>query len=251
MVMYQHMLDQLSELKLKGLKEAFILQRENPDYMHVPFEERLAHLIDAEVVARKNDRLQRYFRASKLKYKNAFLTDIKYIASRHLQRDVIASLMNNQWIEQAHNIIITGATGTGKTFIACALAHNAMVSGYNAYYARISKLLAEIKLARADGSYLVFLKKMTKMRLLILDDLGVSPMDACDAQELLEVIEERSAFGSIIVTSQLPVEHWYDYLNNGTVADAILDRLIHNSYRMTLEGESMRKMTFNKKEEKK
>lgn len=251
MAMYQHMLDQLSELKLKGLKEAFILQRENPDYMHVPFEERLARLIDAEVVARKNDRLQRYLRASKLKYKNAFLTDIEYIASRHLQRDVIASLMNNQWIEQAHNIIITGATGTGKTFIACALAHNAMICGYNAYYARISKLLAEIKLTRADGSYLTFLKKMTKMRLLILDNLGVSPMDTRDAQELLEVIEERSGFGSILVTSQLPVEHWYDYLNNGTVADAILDRLVHNSYRVTLEGESMRKMTFNKKEEKK
>jgi len=249
--MNQHTLDQLTELKLKGFKEAFILQSQNPDYLHMPFEERLAHLIESEVLARKNDRTKRYLRASKLKYRNAFLADIEYIGSRNLQREVISSLMKNQWIEQAHNIIITGATGTGKTFIACALAHNAIASGYNAYYVRISKLLSEIKLARADGSYLFFLKKMTKMRVLILDDLGVSPMDARDAQELLEVIEERIGFGSIIVTSQLPVDHWYDYFNNGTVADAVLDRLVHNSHRLGLQGDSMRKMTFKKRDENK
>jgi DNA replication protein DnaC len=249
MVIHQHTLDQLAELKLKGLKEAFILQTESPDYRHMPFEDRLAHLIDSEVVCRRNDRMKRYLRAAKLKYRNAFLNDIEYTASRHLQREVMASLTTNQWIEQAHNIIITGATGTGKTYIACALAHNAMASGYTAYYARISRLLSEIKLARADGSYLAYLKKMTKMRVLILDDLGVSPMDAREAQELLEVIEERTTVGSIIVTSQLPVDHWYDYLNNGTVADAVLDRLVHNSYRLTLEGESMRKKTFDKKGE--
>lgn len=239
--MHQHMLDQLTELKLKGFKDAFIQQNQHPEYMHMPFAERLAHLLDAEVVARKTDRLKRYLRASKLKYKNAFLSDIEYSASRNLQRDVIASLMTNQYIEQTRNIIITGATGTGKTYITCALAHNAMTSGYNAYYARISKLLSEIKLARADGSYLKLLRRMTKVRLLILDDLGVSPMDAREAQELLEVIEERTGFGSIIITSQLPVNHWYDYLNSGTVADAVLDRLVHNAYRLDLKGESMRK----------
>jgi DNA replication protein DnaC len=249
--MHQHTLDQLTELKLKGFKEAFILQSQSPDYMHMPFEERLAHLIDSEVVSRKNDRMKRYLRASKLKYKDALLNDIEYTASRNLKRQVISSLTTSQWIEQARNIIITGATGTGKTYIACALAHNAMVSGYNAYYARISKLLSEIKLARADGSYLSFLKRMTKVRLLILDDLGVSPMDAREAQELLEIIEERTGFGSIIVTSQLPVDHWYDYLNNGTVADAVLDRLVHNAYRLDLKGESMRKKIFKEKDESK
>ena len=251
MAMHQHMLDQLSELKCKGLKEALILQSQSPDYLHMPFEERLAHLIESEVVSRKNERMKRYLRASKLKYKDAFLNDIEYTASRNLQREVIASLTKNQWIEQARNIIITGATGTGKTYIACALAHNAMAAGYNAYYARISKLLSEIKLARADGSYLSYLKKMTKIRVLILDDLGVSAMDAREAQELLEVIEERTGFGSIIVTSQLPVDQWYDYLNNGTVADAVLDRLVHNTYRLTLQGESMRKKTFEQKDENK
>ncbi|MBD3378149.1 transposase [candidate division KSB1 bacterium] len=247
MATYQHMLDQLSELKLKGFKEAYIMQTQSPDFLHMPFDERLAHLVDSEVVSKKNDRMKRYVRASKLKYKNAFLTDIEYTASRNLPREVITTLATNQWIEQTHNIIITGATGTGKTFIACALAHHAMVCGYSAYYTRISKLLAEIKLARADGSYLAFLKKMNKIRVLILDDLGVSPLEARDAQELLEVIEERTGFGSIMITSQLPVDHWYDYLNNGTVADAVLDRLVHTSHRLNLQGESMRKKMFDKK----
>jgi len=158
-----------------------------------------------------------------------------------LERSQIATLAKNQWIEQQHNIIIEGATGTGKTYIACALAHNAIVGGYSAYYARISKLLSEIKLVRADGSYLSFLKRLTKMRVLILDDFGVAPMDTRDAQELLEIIEDRVGSGSTIITSQLPVENWHDYLSNGTVADAVLDRLVHNSYRLNLEGDTMRK----------
>lgn len=243
MVMYQQTLDQLCELKLKGFKEAFILQSKSPDYRHLSFEERLAHLIESEALFRKNERMKRYLRASKLKYRNALIADIEYSASRNLKREVIATLSKNQWIEQAHHIIITGATGTGKTYIACALALNAISCGYTAYYSRISKLLSEIRLARADGSYLFYLKKMAKMHLLVLDDFGVSPMDAHDAQELLEVIEERSCSGSIIITSQLPVDHWYDYLKNGTVADAMLDRLVHNSFRLNLQGESMRKKT--------
>ena len=239
--MHQQLLDQISELKLKGLKEAYMLQMQTPSYLHMPFEERLAHLIDAEVINRKNCRIKQYLRAAKLKYRNAFLEDIEYLANRNLERSQIATLAKNQWIEQQHNIIIEGATGTGKTYIACALAHNAIVGGYSAYYARISKLLSEIKLVRADGSYLSFLKRLTKMRVLILDDFGVAPMDTRDAQELLEIIEDRVGSGSTIITSQLPVENWHDYLSNGTVADAVLDRLVHNSYRLNLEGDTMRK----------
>ncbi|HNR69693.1 MAG TPA: IS21-like element helper ATPase IstB [bacterium] len=239
--MHQQLLDQISELKLKGLKEAYLLQMQTPNYIHMPFEERLAHLIDAETINRKNCRIKQYLRAAKLKYRNAFLEDIEYLANRNLERSQIATLAKNQWIEQQHNIIIEGATGTGKTYIACALAHNAIVGGYSAYYARISKLLSEIKLVRADGSYLSFLKRLTKMRVLILDDFGVAPMDTRDAQELLEIIEDRVGSGSTIITSQLPVENWHDYLSNGTVADAVLDRLVHNSYRLNLEGDTMRK----------
>ncbi|HNR69698.1 MAG TPA: IS21-like element helper ATPase IstB [bacterium] len=239
--MHQQILDQISELKLKGLKEAYMLQMQTPSYLHMPFEERLAHLIDAEVINRKNCRIKQYLRTAKLKYRNAFLEDIEYLATRNLQRSQISTLAKNQWIEQQHNIIIEGATGTGKTYIACALAHNAIVGGYSAYYARISKLLSEVKLVRADGSYLSFLKKMTKIRVLILDDFGVAPMDTRDAQELLEIIEDRVGSGSTIITSQLPVENWHDYLSNGTVADAVLDRLVHNCYRLNLEGDTMRK----------
>ncbi|HOY85758.1 MAG TPA: IS21-like element helper ATPase IstB [Candidatus Syntrophosphaera sp.] len=239
--MHQQILDQISELKLKGLKEAYMLQMQTPSYLHMPFEERLAHLIDAEVINRKNCRIKQYLRRAKLKYRNAFLEDIEYLATRNLQRSQISTLAKNQWIEQQHNIIIEGATGTGKTYIACALAHNAIVGGYSAYYARISKLLSEVKLVRADGSYLSFLKKMTKIRVLILDDFGVAPMDTRDAQELLEIIEDRVGSGSTIITSQLPVENWHDYLSNGTVADAVLDRLVHNCYRLNLEGDTMRK----------
>lgn len=239
--MHQQILDQISELKLKGLKEAYMLQMQTPSYLHMPFEERLAHLIDAEVINRKNCRIKQYLRTAKLKYRNAFLEDIEYLATRNLQRSQISTLAKNQWIEQQHNIIIEGATGTGKTYIACALAHNAIVGGYSAYYARISKLLSEVKLVRADGSYLSFLKKMTKIRVLILEDFGVAPMDTRDAQELLEIIEDRVGSGSTIITSQLPVENWHDYLSNGTVADAVLDRLVHNCYRLNLEGDTMRK----------
>ena len=246
--MHQQTLDQLSELKLKGFKEAFILQTQTPGYLHMPFEERLAHLIDSEMIYRKNYRMQLYLKASKLKYKNAFLEDIEYHATRNIDRAGTATLSKNQWIEHGQHVIITGATGTGKTYIACALAHHAISCGYSAYYTRISKLLAEIKSTRVDGSYLSYLKKMTKMRVLILDDFGVSPMNTRGAQELLEVIEERVGFGSIIITSQLAVEEWHDYLANGTVADAVLDRLIHNSYRLNLDGDSMRKRTWSKKD---
>ncbi len=250
MVMHQQTLDQLAELKLIGFKQALMLQQQTPSYMHMAFEERLAHLIDAEAVFRNNNRIKRYLRVAKLKYKNTFLQDIEYTASRNLDRSMVATLAKNQWIKQGQNIIVTGATGTGKTYIACALAQNAIVCGYTALYVRIPKLLSEIKLARADGSYLSWLKKISKKKVLILDDFGVSPMDTRDAQELLEIIEERVGLGSIIVTSQLPVEHWYDYMDNGTIADAVLDRLVHNSYRLNLKGESLRKMNsmVNKKE---
>jgi DNA replication protein DnaC len=251
MAMHQQTLDQLAELKLVGLKQAVILQAQSPSYIHMPFEERLAHLVDSEAIFRNNNRIKRYLRASKLKHKNAFLEDIEYTASRNIQRSLIATLAKNQWLEQGHHIIITGATGTGKTYVACALAQNAISCGYTALYVRISKLLSEIKLARADGSYLSWLKKMSKIKILILDDFGVSPMDTREAQELLEVIEERTGLGSIIVTSQLPVDHWHDYLENGTIADAVLDRLVHNSYRLNLSGESMRKMnSISNKEQK-
>ena len=159
-----------------------------------------------------------------------------------MDKKLILSLSNNDWLDNSHNIIITGPTGTGKTWLANALANHAVISGYSAHYIRISTLIEELSLKRAEGDYLKWLKKIQKFQLLILDDLGLMALSTEQTQELLEVIESRSTTGSIIVTSQLPIKEWYAYFKNPTLADAIMDRLIHNAYKINLKGESMRKV---------
>lgn len=234
--------DTLSELKLHGLSAALKEQLEQPGtYSELSFEERLIHLIDREALDRRNRKIQRLQRLSKLKYRQASLTDVEYTASRNLHRSKVVSLSHNQWILENQNLIITGPTGTGKTWLACAFGANAIVGGYPVLYTRVSQLMSQVLLVRGDGSYLNWLRKMSRFALLILDDLGLSSLTAQQAQELLEVIEERNGNGSCIVTSQLPVREWYSYFKNPTVADAIMDRLVHNSYRLELKGESLRK----------
>ena len=242
--MLEHTLDQITKLKLQGFKSALIEQTESPGpYLEMAFEERLALLVDKEVIERKNRAVKRMLRASNLKYKQAHLADIDYREARGMDKKLINSLALNTYIEEKQNIIITGPTGTGKSFIASALANQAILAGFSAYYSRVSTLLAQIALLRGDGSYLSWLKKLARFKLLILDDLGLSALTTIQTQELLEVIEERSATASIIVTSQLPVKEWYTYFSNvPTLADAIMDRLTANSYRIKLKGESMRKI---------
>ena len=241
--MLNHTLDQITDLKLHGLKAALLEQLEQPgQYQELSFEERLSHLIDREALDRKNRKIKRRLAISKLKYKDAFPEDIDYRTTRGLKKSLMTSLAQNHWLEHKQNVIITGPTGTGKTFLACALAHQAIVSGYSVVYKRVSPLIAEIALVRADGTYLKWLKKLTRFQLLILDDLGLSSLTTPQAQEILEVVEERTQTGSIVVTSQLPVKEWYSYFNNPTLADAIMDRLIHNAHRIELKGESMRKV---------
>ncbi len=213
--MLNHTLDQLSELKLHGIKSA--------------------------VLDRHNRRIIRMMQMSKLKYKQACLNDIDYHTSRNLNRGMVGSLAENHWIENRHNVIITGPTGTGKTWLACALAVNGIGAGHSALYVRVSHLMSEVLLVRTDGSYLNWLKRISRFSVLILDDFGLSSLSTQQAQELLEVIEERTGTGSCIVTSQLPVREWYSYFKNPTVADAIMDRLVHNAYRIELKGDSMRK----------
>jgi DNA replication protein DnaC len=233
--------DQLSEMKLNGINTALKEQLEQPGtYAGLSFEERLTHLIDREAIDRQNRKIVRLQRLARLKFKQACIGDIIYKKDRNLHRDQIGSLSHNQWLVENQNMIITGATGTGKTWLACALADNAITSGYQVFYIRISQLMSQILLVRADGSYLKWLRKMSRFTLLILDDLGLSSLTTQQAQELLEVIEERSGNGSCIVTSQLSVKEWYSYFKNPTLADAIMDRLAHNSHRIELEGDSMR-----------
>ena len=197
--------------------------------------------MNLEVQDRKNRKIIRLLRNAKLKYKTAYLTDIDYHSARGLKKSIITSLSQKQWIDNYQNLIITGPTGTGKTWLANALTNHFITSGYPALYLRIAQLINEVALVRVEGTYIKWLKKISRFQLLVLDDLGLTALTTQQAQELLEVIEERSGTGSIIVTSQLPVKEWYSYFKNPTLADAIMDRLIHNSYRINLKGESMRK----------
>lgn len=241
--MIDHTLDQLSQLRLHGLKAALLEQMEQPaHYAEMSFEERVSYLIDTESLDRRNRKTKRLLRASKMKYKPVFPEDIDYQATRNLKKSVVRSLLQNNWIQYHQNVIITGATGTGKTYLACVLGNQAIMSGYSAYYTRISPLIADVALARAEGTYPRWMQRMVHFDLLILDDFGLSSLTTPQAQELLEIIEERSGHGSHVFTSQLAVKEWHRYFKNPTLADAIMDRIIHNAHRLDLKGDSMRKI---------
>jgi len=245
MIAFHHTLDQLTELKLNGFKAALLQQLESPSFTSLTFEERLSHLITSEITERHNRKIKHLISRSQLKFKSAFIEDIDYSASRNIEKSILLSLFGNAWVQAHQNIIITGATGTGKTHLACALGNNAMANGYSVLYYRVTKLLTRIPLVRGDGSYLKWLSNLAKFKVLILDDFGSCPVKMQDIQELLEIVEERSQSGSIILTSQLDVKDWHNYLVEPTVADAILDRIIHNSHRINLKGESMRKVKYS------
>ncbi len=241
--MLNHTLDQIASLKLHGLKAALLEQLEQPGaYTEMSFEERISHLIDREVSDRNNRRTRRMLGTSKLKHKSVFPEDVDYQVPRNLERAVLQGLFQNRWLQEHHNVVLTGPTGTGKTFLACVLGNQAIASGYSVYYTRISPLITDVALARAEGIYPKWMKKMARFDLLILDDFGLTSLTTSQAQELLEIIEERSGQSSHIFTSQLPVKEWYAYFKNPTLADAIMDRIIHNAYRINLKGESMRKL---------
>jgi DNA replication protein DnaC len=234
-------INKLSELGYKGMKEAYLQQIEDVNYDTVTFNDRLYQLLDAQDIFLKNKRVAMAFKLSKIKDKLASLDAIEYNTSRNINKMQIQTLSTLDFIRHKQNIIITGKTGTGKSFTAQAFANMAITSGYRAYYTRVASLLEEIRVSRADGTYINLLKKYSKFKLLILDDFGVNPLMEEDALNLFEIIEDRTDINSTIITSQLPVSQWYSYINNNTVADALLDRIVHSSHRIELEGESMRK----------
>ena len=235
-------INKLTELSYKGFKEAYLHQIEDVNYDSLSFGDRLYQLLDAQDIFLRNKRIVMNHRLSKIKDKQAALDAIDYTPSRKINKTQILSLAALNFIHAKQNIIITGKTGTGKSYLAQALANKAIVDGYRVYYIRTPSLLEEIKISRLDGTYTNLLKKYSRFKVLILDDFGVAPMLADDATNLFEIIEDRTELNSTIITSQLPVSEWYNYLNNNTIADAILDRIVHSSHRVELSGPSMRKI---------
>ena len=234
-------LDKLQALALGGMARALSEQLESPAYAELSFEERLGLLVDRETQDRDNRRLARHLKAAKLR-SDAVIEELDLRTPRGLDRGTILSLAESHWVTSHRNVLITGPTGVGKTFVACALAHSAIRRGHSALYLRLPRLLDELVLARADGRLPRLMAAWARVEVLVLDDLGLQPVPAARAADLLEVIEDRAGLRSTIVTSQLPVGHWHEALGEPTVADAILDRLVHGAYRLELKGASMRRV---------
>lgn len=234
-------IEKLYSMKLNGMVDAFKEQFQIPDIDDLSFDERFALLVDRQWVWKEDRRMKRLLRNAKLKI-NACIEDIDYKTPRGLQKSVILRIGECEWVRQAHNIIVTGPTGVGKTYLACALANRACRMGYSAFYIRIPKLFQNFAVAKGDGSYPKIMKKLLKTKVLVLDDIGLAPMNAQERRDLLEVIEDRHGIASTIVATQLPIQQWHENIRDPTIADAILDRLVHNAYKINLKGESMRKL---------
>ena len=232
--------DQLKTLRCQGMLEAFQEQLRTPDINRLSFDERFALLIEQECLARENRKLTNRLRQAKLK-EQACLEDIDYSQERQLSKMVITRLAQCTWISRKENLMITGSTGTGKTYLACAFAHQACRQGYGARYIRLPKLFQAITIAKADGSYIKLMEYVSKLSLLILDDWGVAPMTDSNRRDLLEIIDDRYNHSSTLITSQLPINTWHDSIGDATLGDAILDRLLHNAHRIEVAGPSMRK----------
>jgi DNA replication protein DnaC len=233
-------LDKLHTLKFTGMAQAFSEQMTQPDIEDLSFEQRLGLLVDREMTERADRRLTTRLRQARLK-QLACLEDIDYRQARGLDRSLMSDLARCQWIKKHRNVLITGPTGVGKTWIACALAHKACRNGYSARYLRLPRLLEEMPIAKGDGSYPKLLTRLAKTDVLVLDDWGLTTLNAEQRRDLLEILEDRYDLRSTLVTSQLPLDQWHAFIGDATLADAILDRLVHNAYKINLKGESMRK----------
>jgi DNA replication protein DnaC len=236
----QQTLHTLRRLKLNGMAEAFEQQLTQPTHHELSFEERFGLLVDRELSSRDNRRLARLLKAAKLKY-NASVEDINYRHPRGLQRAQMASLLTGDWVRQRQHVLLVGPTGCGKTWLSCALANLACRQGLSVLYVRTTRLLEDLRIAHADGSSPKKLAHLAKLDLLLLDDWALQKLTRAQAQDLLELIDDRHGARSLLITSQLPIEHWHDTLGDPTLADAILDRVLQHAHKIILKGESMRK----------
>jgi DNA replication protein DnaC len=232
--------DKLYLMKLLAMAEGFKEQLQQPSSHDLSFDERFGMLVDRQWIWKENKRLKQLLKEAKLKLQ-ASVEDIDYKTPRGIEKSVMMNLISCNWIRNHQNLLISGPTGVGKTFLACALAQKACREGFRTLYLRSPQFFYQIALARADGSYGTLMKRLSKTHLLVLDDLALTPLNDTERRDLLEVTEERHGSSSTLITSQLPIENWHDHIGDPTIADAILDRLIHNAHRIQLKGGSMRK----------
>ena len=238
-------IEKLHSLRLRVLAAAWLEQDKSPDILTLTFDERLALLVEAEALARDNTRLAKNLRDAKLRITDACIEGIEFARERQLEKSVVRQLATCRWVSERQTVIVTGATGTGKSYLACALAHQACRKGSRALYRRVPRLFDELRLARADGTYQRLLVRLAKLDVLVLDDFAISPLTEESRRDLLEILEDRYSLRATVITSQLKHERWHDYLGDPTVADAICDRVLHGAHKVALEGPSRRKVKGN------
>ena len=233
-------MDKLRAVKFYGMLNAFEEQMQMAEIDKLSFEERFGLLVDRELTERENRRLKTRLRKAALRH-NASMEDIDFQHPRRLDKSLILELSACSWLKAHHNLFILGPTGIGKSYLACAFAQKACREGYSARYVRLPKLFSELSLSKGDGRYGRLLSELARTDLLVLDDWGLSKLNAEQRRDFLEIVEDRYGLRSTVITSQVPVELWHDVIDDPTLADAILDRLVHNAYKIKLEGDSMRK----------
>jgi DNA replication protein DnaC len=236
----QPTIEKLNFMKLAAMARAFADQLQCPDMASLSFEERFGLIVDYQMTALENRKMLNRLKNAKLRL-SASIEDLDFRQGRGMDRSTVMSLAQNQWVKNHHNILVTGPTGAGKSYLACALAQKACRDGHSVLYQRLPRLLQDIAVSRHDGRYSKLLAPITKCEVLILDDLLISPLTRDEQRELLEIVEERYDRKATVITSQLPVKAWHDAMQDPTLADAILDRLVHNAYKLELKGESMRR----------
>ena len=234
-------IEKLYAMRLRVMASTWLDQDRSPDTIALPFDERLALIVDAEMLARENARLVKNLKDAKLRIADACMEGIDFPRSREVDKAVVRTLATCRWISEHQTVIVTGATGTGKSYIACALAHQACRKGLRAMYRRVPRLFDELRLARADGSYPRLLARIAKIDLIVLDDFAIAPLTDESRRDLLEILEDRYGLRATVFTSQLEPDLWHDYLADPTVADAICDRVLHGAHRLALKGPSRRK----------
>lgn len=234
-------ISKLNDMKLTGMARAYHDRRTKPDHKDLSFDEFFGILVDDEHVYRKNKRLKRLLKRAKFKISSACLEEIDYRQQRGLLKTRIVNLQNTSWLENHQNILITGPTGVGKTYLACAFGNWACRNGFTTAYFRWPRLFGDILASKGEGNYLKHLKKLAKTNLLIVDDFGINSLSDTDRKDFLEIVEDRYMTGSTIFTSQLPVKEWHEFIGDPTIADAVMDRILHISHKFDLKGVSMRK----------